>query len=175
MGILGRSLWELIKIEYKRATPLSKYVTHWKYNKDDGKPTFPTGLTISEVRVVLRSPCYSTNGWAKDSRGYVFWFEGNETGGEPKVTFGTNIVRTFEKERIETNLNAKCVKVNMISHRYATGDSATIRDRLTYHSLALLEWDNRDYCTVVELARLGGVGGCTGASRLGRGKLHHSY
>ena len=114
------------------------------------------------VRVVLRSPCYSTNGWAKGSRGYVFWFEGNETGGEPKVTFGTNIVRKFEKERVEKNLNSKCVKVNMISHRYATGDSTAIRDRLTYHSLALLEWDHREYCTVVELAYLGGVGGYFG-------------
>ena len=161
-GWPGLQLLELIKIEYKRAIPLSKYVTHWKYNKDDGKPTFPKGLTVSEVRVVLRSPCYSINGWAKDSRGYVFWFEGNETGGEPKVTFGTNIVRKFEKERVEKNLNTKCVKVNMISHRYATGDSTAIRDRLTYHSFALLEWDHREYCTVVELAYLGGVGGYLG-------------
>ena len=59
-------------------------------------------------------------------------------------------------------VSPKCVKVHMISHRYATGDNVQIRDRLTYHSFALLEWDHKRHCTVVELAYLGGVGGYAG-------------
>jgi hypothetical protein len=60
---------EVLKIECKRSLPLSKWATHWKSGKDDGKPTFPKDLVLAEVRVILRSPPYSMNGWAKDSRG----------------------------------------------------------------------------------------------------------
>ena len=119
---------EVLKIECKRSLPLSKWATHWKSGKDDGKPTFPKDLVLAEVRVILRSPPYSMNGWAKDSRGYVFWFEGNETRKEPRVTYGTNIIRQFEKESITGKPSPKCVKVHMISHRYAVGDSHKIKD-----------------------------------------------
>ena len=150
---------EVLKIECKRSLPLSKWATHWKSGKDDGKPTFPKDLVLAEVRVILRSPPYSMNGWAKDSRGYVFWFEGNETRKEPRVTYGTNIIRQFEKESIIGKPSPKCVKVHMISHRYAVGDSHKIKDQFTYHSLALLEWDHGQYCTVAEVGYVGGLSG----------------
>jgi hypothetical protein len=35
----------------------------------DALPFFPKDLVLAEVRVILRSPPYSMNGWAKDSRG----------------------------------------------------------------------------------------------------------
>ena len=125
----------------------------------DALPFFPKDLVLAEVRVILRSPPHSMNGWAKDSRGYVFWFEGNETRKEPRVTYGTNIIRQFEKESIIGKPSPKCVKVHMISHRYAVGDSHKIKDQFTYHSLALLEWDHGQYCTVAEVGYVGGLSG----------------
>lgn len=157
---------EVLKIEYKRSIPLSNWSTHWKSGQDDCVPTFPKGFALSEVRVVLRSPPYTMNGWARDSRGFVFWFElENEIRKTPRVTYGTNIIRQFQKDSFAMSKAApKCNRVHMISHRYATGDSQQIRDRFTYHSLALLEWDHGKYCTVVELAYLGGIGGYLGRS-----------
>jgi len=46
--------------------------------------------------------------------------------------------------------------VHMISHRYAVSRESP-RDRLTYHSVCLLEWVHGSYCTVVESAFLNGI------------------
>jgi len=51
----------------------------------------------------------------------------------------------------------------MISHRYAVA-KATTMDKLTYHSIALLEWAHGEYCTIVEGAYLNGIGGYKGRS-----------
>mmetsp|Transcript_6914 Transcript_6914/g.13501 ORF Transcript_6914/g.13501 Transcript_6914/m.13501 type:complete len:84 (-) Transcript_6914:676-927(-) len=49
----------------------------------------------------------------------------------------------------------------MISHRYATGGRAeSKKEKLTYHSLVLLEWNHGEYCSVVEIGYLNGLGGC---------------
>jgi hypothetical protein len=161
---------ELVKIEYKRALSL-QWKTHWDSdeNPQDTNPSFPGGPALTEVRAVLRMPPYSINGWSRSSPGYVYWFEGNGTRDVPRFNYGTDILKRFQKDRTDdegrlVRPSPKCVKVHMISHRYATGDSVQIRDRLTYHSFALLEWDHKKYCTVVELAYLGGVGGYSGKS-----------
>ena len=52
----------------------------------------------------------------------------------------------------------------MISHRYSCGDNESMKDKITYYSLALLEWDHGEHCTVVEGAWLGGLGGAGGKS-----------
>lgn len=155
---------EVLKIEYKKILGLNS-TTHWDAEKATDGPTFPTAKGVSEVWAVLRAPPYTASGWSKKSPGYVFWFAGSETrdGAEPKLLYGTDMIRKFEKERIGHSLaSPKCVKVHMISHRYATGDNQQIRDLLTYHSLALLEWDHGKCCTVVELAYLAGVAGYYG-------------
>jgi len=51
----------------------------------------------------------------------------------------------------------------MISHRYAVA-KASPRDKLTYHSIALLEWTHGEFCTIVEGAYLNGIGGYKGRS-----------
>ncbi len=171
-GFPSLTTLEVIKIEYRRSPSLGNinptWTTHWKSSKHDFKPMYPSKVEdLAEVRAVLRSPPYSTNGWAHDSRGYVFWFEGNGTreDGEDRVTYGSNIVRQFETERILSGKpSPKCVRVHMISHRYAVGNKQNIKDQFTYHSLALLEWDHGKYCTVVEVGYLGGLSGNSGRS-----------
>jgi hypothetical protein len=51
----------------------------------------------------------------------------------------------------------------MISHRYAVAKESP-KDKLTYHSIALLEWEHGEYCTIVEGAYLNGIGGYKGRS-----------
>jgi hypothetical protein len=158
---------EVVKIECKRSLTMN-WVTHWDSsdNKKNEPPTFPTTRS-SEVRAVLRAPPYTAIGWTKESPGYVFWFEGNGTGDPDRCLFGEDMIKQFERDRLKKSSNGllapspKCIKVHMISHRYAVGDNVQVRDRLTYHSFALLEWDHGKYCTVVELAYLGGLGGYT--------------
>lgn len=51
----------------------------------------------------------------------------------------------------------------MISHRYAVAKESP-KDKLTYHSIALLEWEHGEFCTIVEGAYLNGIGGYKGRS-----------
>ena len=55
------------------------------------------------------------------------------------------------------------VRAHFFSHRYAKV-SEDVRDRLTYHTGVLLEWDHGRFCSVVELAWMGGLGGYGGKS-----------
>lgn len=119
-----------------------------------------------EIRARLRAPVWSAHGWSQSSPGFVFWVEG-QTCLRPDapltVTYGTDLISHFKCEREEDDpLNTK---VHMISHRYATGGrSETQRERLTYHTLILLEWNHAEYCTVVEIGYLNGLGGYKGKS-----------
>lgn len=54
-----------------------------------------------------------------------------------------------------------CTNVHMISHRYFVPNE-TAKDKLTYHTLVLLEWEHGKYTTIVEGAWLNGVGGYKG-------------
>ncbi len=161
---------ELVQIEYK-STMVPRWRTHWltDNNPKDLKPTYPKSKTgLTEVRAKLREPEWSAIGWTADSPGYVFWYSGPETTKVPRVLHGANIIRELEKERFEkanrfgrnnrVEPSPKCTKVHLISHRYAV-KSERWKDKLTYHSFALLEWDHGKHCTVVELAFLNGLGG----------------
>lgn len=160
---------EVVRIECKRSLTM-KWRTHWDSteNPNEQPPTFPDVTGLSEVRAVLRSPPYTAHGWSKSNPGYLFWFEGNGTGEPDRLLVGEKMIHQFERDRIKNGKHGslaqspKCIKVHMISHRYATGDKAVVKDRFTYHSLALLEWDHGKFCTVVELAYLGGLGGYGG-------------
>ena len=161
-GWPGLSTLEVRKIEYKRALSVN-WKTHWDADENSAvkDPSFPETMGVTEVRAVLRAPGWSQIGWSKESPGYLFWFE-NGAGETPTMTYGTDIVRKFENDRIKNDQPSKCVRIHMVSHRYATGNSRQIRDRLTYHSFGLLEWDHGEYCTVVEVGYRGGIGGYLG-------------
>lgn len=51
----------------------------------------------------------------------------------------------------------------MISHRYAVANESP-KDKLTWHSVVLLEWEHGQFCTIVEGAYLNGIGGYKGRS-----------
>jgi hypothetical protein len=107
-------------------------------------------------RAKLRGASWTGIGWSKQSPGFCFWFEAQRPSG-PRVSFGTNMLTQIESDPI-------CTRVHMISHRYAVARAETPRDRLTYHSVCLLEWDHGQYTTLCELAYLNGMGGFRGQS-----------
>jgi hypothetical protein len=170
-GFPGLQHLELLKIEYK-STLVPRWRTHWSTydNPQDKAPTYPKKVIgLMEVRAKLREPGWSAMGWSKDSLGYVLYYQSPETRKVPRVLYGTNIIKQLEEDRYEQarvvggrlQPSPKCVKVHMISHRYAMINEKW-KNRITYHSFALLEWDHGKYCTVIELAFLNGLSGYNG-------------
>jgi hypothetical protein len=77
------------------------------------------------------------------------------------------MVKTMEQEASDGrgHGDSKCTKLHLISHRYATGARREMpRDKLTYHSIVVLEWDHGQYVTVIESAYLHGLSGNAGKS-----------
>jgi len=116
------------------------------------EPCMPEDTNNSILRATLQGPQWSGVGWSGDSPGFVFWYE-SLLEDQPRFSYGTNMIHTVEE--------AICTNVHMISHRYAVVNEKP-KDKLTYHSLALLEWDHGRYATVVESAYLNGMGGYEG-------------
>merc|ERR1712194_513862 len=83
--------------------------------------------------------------------------------GALRVTYGTDLRERFAPENLDGEDDPVCTMVHMINHRYAKKIESP-KDRLTYHSLVLLEWDHSKYCTVVEIGYLNGLGGYRGKS-----------
>ena len=95
-------------------------------------------------------------GWSKSSSGFAWWFEPHRPSSQPRLTYGTDMLQQLGDD-------SKCTHIHMVSHRYAVRRESP-RDRLTYHSVCLLEWEHGQYCTVVECAYLNGMGGYNGKS-----------
>jgi len=160
--------FELIGLEKKRSLPggvqppdyfmnsIGKtWTSHWKVDKE-GKEGIPPEITDQGkiYRATLRGSPWSSLGWSPTSPGFLFWFEAQRSQG-PRVVYGSDAVSEMEDD--------VCIAVHMISHRYATNRESP-KDKLTYHSLVLLEWQNSQFCTIVEGAFLNGVGGYKGKS-----------
>jgi len=125
------------------------------------------GRGLRQVKVKLRAPHWSAHGWSRSSPGFAFWVEGQQVESvsncnnppDLTVTYGTNLLSRFKCK--DDDDDPRSTRVHMISHRYATGGSRTEtpKEKLTYHSIVLIEWDHRRYCSVVEIAYLNGLGG----------------
>jgi len=141
--------------------------TLWDYErgKEHGKDpshSIRSAGGEQEVRVKLRAPEWSAHGWSETSPGFIFWSEGQKVGAGDDipltVTYGTDLIDHFKVPEEKDPLNTR---VHMISHRYATGGrTESKREKLTYHSFVLLEWNHGEYCSVVEIGYLNGLGGC---------------
>jgi len=121
-------------------------------SNDDGEE--PSDIVQEKLlyRVTLRASPWTSFAWAQDNPGFVFWYEPHHA----RFTYGTDL--TTKLSQTDT-----CTKVHMVSHRYAVGERReSVRDHMTYHSFCVLEWEHGQYCSVVELAYLNGIGGYQG-------------
>jgi hypothetical protein len=165
----------------------TRVVNVWSWEKQgmDGSPPYipPDWIQRAiEIKVTLRAPSYTAKGYSNQNSGYLFWFEAQRLRRsnqyshtadevevqqhlEPRVLYGENMIHTMEREGNSGDGCAVCTKVHMLSHRYATGDKREHpKDKLTYHSVLILEWDHGNYVTVIESALLNGLGGYAGKS-----------
>lgn len=162
--------FELWRLDQRRSSPLNipspreimtgqiTWVNVWKAYEHGTKGIAPEIKDDKRIyRAILRAPPWSGKGWSKDSPGFAFWHEPHRPESEPRVTYGTNMLSQL------ADANSKCTQIHMLSHRYAVKMELPT-DRITYHSVVLLEWEHRKYCTVVELAYLNGMGGYKGKS-----------
>jgi len=154
--------FEVIKIQRRRQqkefvhpvdmlTGQRLWAPMWSASKEGKKGADPTikekGLIF---RISFQSPTWSREGWSEDNPGFTFWYESQCL--HPKLTYGLKMI-----ERVDPN--PKCTHLHMVAHRYARGGKESPKDKLTYHSLVLLEWDHGQYCSVVEAAYLNGLAG----------------
>jgi hypothetical protein len=128
---------------------------HWRADCE-GKAGQEPEITDDHrmYRAKLRGAPWTSIGWSEDSPGFVFWYEPMHPDG-PHLNYGTKMAQSMNEDDI-------CTMVHMVSHRYAVGKESP-KDKLTYHSIVLLEWEHGTYCTVVEGAYLNGIGGYKGA------------
>lgn len=157
---------EVVSMEYvyeKGGVVFSK--RYWRADKNGKKekPYYPAaGLafflsTPGSVRVRLRAPGWSSVGFSKNSPGFMYWY--NASNEMPRMAHGSNCVSAA---RLAGHRNV-CVRAHHFSHRYPVGARVeTFKESLSYHTGVLLEWDHGLYCTVVELAWIGGLGGYGG-------------
>jgi len=152
--------FEVVTLEQRRqasAIPTPKELvsgqilwTHvWKAEQEGKVGVEPNLQDHHRVhRVKLRGAPWSARGWSKESPGFVFWYEAQNR--HPRLSYGTNMLKTLGDDM--------CTRIHMISHRYAKVRESP-RDKLTYHSVCLLEWEHGEYCTVMEAAYLNGIAG----------------
>mmetsp|Transcript_17395 Transcript_17395/g.47993 ORF Transcript_17395/g.47993 Transcript_17395/m.47993 type:complete len:320 (-) Transcript_17395:2392-3351(-) len=161
--------FELIALEKKRSLPGipgrvqpphyimdtfgKAWSSHWSSDKE-GKQGIPPEIADTDkiYRATLRGASWTSLGWSQESPGFFFWYEAHHSQG-PRVLFGTDTVSEVKDD--------VCKMVHMISHRYAMNRESP-KDKLTYHSLVFLEWENSPYGTILEGAFLNGIGGYKG-------------
>jgi hypothetical protein len=157
--------FELVGIDQKRqgSVPSPKdfmsgqilWKHFWKAEAEGTQVIEPHMLDPQKIyRAKLRGAPWTSLGWASTSPGFAFWYEAQRLEG-PRVVYGTDMVKTLGDD--------KCTHVHMVSHRYAAARESP-KDRITYHSIVLLEWEHGNFCTVVEAAYLNGIGGYKGKS-----------
>lgn len=157
-------VFELIALEKKRTLgPLTApdsmhssrltWSHYWSAHKEGKEGISPAIKDKSRIyQAKLRSPPWSSSGWSLESPGFAFWYESQHPEG-PRLTYGSNVVKTVGDD--------KCTALHMLSHRYAVAKESA-KDKVTYHSFVLLEWEHGKYCTVVEAAYMNGMGGYNG-------------
>lgn len=139
-----------------------KIVRLWQFGKSKDAPAYPLHKDKEPraVRVTLRGPAWTTYGWTPESQGHVWWYAGHVA--QKWFKHGTDMIKHV------TNAPGPipvATQVHGFAHRYARGKTLeTRKNKQTYHTGVLIEWNHKHFCTVVELATLNGVGGRFGKS-----------
>jgi len=147
---------ELVKIKSKLKGRTVRKLWDSSTSKDPPKYFKSAG---SRLQFTLRLPGWSNRGYSKDNPGFCWWFAPFRPGG-PAVTHGENMIRAAAQEEYS---NAKVVRLHHFGHRYAK-EVESSKDRISYHTGVLIEWDHGLYTTIVELAWRNGIGGYGGKS-----------
>ena len=185
-GWPGLRYLELIAIEQQRSTiiPTPKELmtgqiawnTVWTQNNDNSNNNITTTTVHPQQAILkaphkihrakLRGPPWTAKGWSPTSPGFAFWFEACCPRHDTSTTTTTPVVYYGNQmpTQLQDHPHSKCTYIHMCSHRYAKLRESVVRDKLTYHSIALLEWEHGQYTTVVETAYLNGMGGFCGKS-----------
>jgi hypothetical protein len=153
----------LLSITARTALKGQKIVRFWTTGLAD-PPRFPDKAL--SVRLTLRQPSWSQIGYCQESPGRLFWF--NALAQVPRFVCGQAIAEHLEQPNVE---NPNATNASFFHHRYYV-PKETPRDRLTWHSAVLLEWDHGHHSSVIELAWLNGVGGYDGKSNWCLDKNH---
>merc|ERR1711957_862747 len=108
---------------------------------------------------------WSLRGWSQESHYFLWWFFAMRPDG-PRLEFGEHNINNRLDKDMGSAASPLMQKVAVVAHRYALGKGKqeSNRDRLTWHTLVVVEWDHGKNVTVIELANLNGVGGRRGKS-----------
>mmetsp|Transcript_18337 Transcript_18337/g.44161 ORF Transcript_18337/g.44161 Transcript_18337/m.44161 type:complete len:412 (-) Transcript_18337:190-1425(-) len=120
----------------------------------NGQGELPDKVPI-KTRATLRMGGWAKIGWSPESRGFCWWYE--QLRPEPRVLFGESMIAALD------HADSKAVRVHLYAHRYPKSHES-LKDRILWHALLLLEWDHQKFTTVVELGLVNGVGGYAGKS-----------
>eukprot|EP00128_Syssomonas_multiformis_P002151 Colp12_sorted_trinity150504_noHs@9405 len=137
-------------------------------DKNAGEPAYPKWRqTPPRVVCTLRAPHWTAYGWTPTSPGFVWWYSSIRS--DPWFAHGEDMIRRIRELQ---EPEARAVRAHLFAHRYAMGDKPeTAKNKMTWHAAVLLEWDHGNYCTVIELATLNGIGGRFGKSNWYHDKL----
>mmetsp|Transcript_17316 Transcript_17316/g.40637 ORF Transcript_17316/g.40637 Transcript_17316/m.40637 type:complete len:540 (-) Transcript_17316:273-1892(-) len=140
----------------------SMSASFWQTGDDNTAPSFPSGA--KKAQAILRMAPWTARGWSRESPGFVWWyFAQNQTG--PQFAFGKDIQRMLERRKATGKPVPQAVAAHVFAHRYALGGRREDRrERITYHTAVLVEWDHGLYCSVVELGPLNGISARYGRS-----------
>lgn len=114
-------------------------------------PNCPSPLQPLRMRIAL--PPWSAVGWSPMSPGFVWWYKAQDS--EPRVIVGEDTLRHAG--------DGRAVRAHLVTHRYVRKQEH-FKDKLTWHTAVLLEWDHERFLTLVELATLNGISGRRGMS-----------
>jgi len=165
------ALQGLLLVSITKATAgwggLSTQITR-VWNAKDGKEGkgLPAATELGKhCRATFWAPSWSRIGWSPTSPGFVFWY--SEQHDAPRLLFGSEMLTALRKD---ATAYASVKNVHVYVHRYPV-EHETVRDKQTYHALALVEWEHGLFTTVLELAFLNAIGGYGGKSNWVEDKL----
>ena len=115
------------------AKNIYKVIRVWRAAEDAAPPAMPEGK--GSVRATLRAPPWTARGYSAQSAGFVWWSFARRPEGA-LLRHGEEIVHELR------SLEARATTVHLFSHRYARGKPESTKDKLTYHSAVIVEWDH---------------------------------
>ena len=118
----------------------------WDAASSDAAPRAPSGGKGS-VRVTLRGAPWTDLGWARRSPGWTFWYFA--TGATKRFVAGRDMIDACRA----AGEPPRATRAHIFVHRFAlpVGRAESAEQRLTNHSVVVVEWSHGRYVSLVEL------------------------